>query len=186
MAPQQHLVLSWVLSNLNWTSRRDRIVATICGLIPDIDGLGLIIDKIAGDGSYNYYFLWHRKAGHSLLGVVVMGLIAYFICSRKIFPATVAVMAYLIHLFCDLIGSAGPDGSIWSIYFYWPFSDREAAVSWQWALNSWQNTLITAIFIIIVLIIAAKKKRSFLELFSKRLDEYCINTIERVIKRKTT
>jgi hypothetical protein len=84
MAPQQHLVLSWVLSNLNYDKRRDRIVATLCGVIPDIDGLGVIIDKITGDGAYYYYFAWHHKSGHNLLGVIVIGLIAYFICGKKI------------------------------------------------------------------------------------------------------
>lgn len=186
MAPQQHLVLSWVLSNLNYDKRRDRIVATLCGVIPDIDGFGVIIDKITGDGAYYYYFAWHHKSGHNLFGVIVIGLIAYFVCGKRILPATIAIMTYLIHLFCDIIGSGGPDGSLWPIYLLWPFSEHETTVSWQWALNSWQNTLITAIFIIIVIIIAGQKKRSFLEVFSQRLDRYCINVIEGIIKRNST
>jgi len=180
------MVISWVLSNLNYDKRRDRIVATICGVIPDIDGLGGIIDDIKGDGSYYYYLSWHHKAGHNLFGVVFVGLIAYFICGRKILPAMVSMTAYLIHLFCDLIGSGGPDGSLWPISFLWPISESEMIVSWQWALNSWQNTLIAGIFMIIMIIIAGKKRRSFLEVFSPRMDNYCINLIEKIFKRRST
>jgi hypothetical protein len=39
MTPQSHLVISGVLSNLNCGKRKDRIVTTVCGVIPDIDGL---------------------------------------------------------------------------------------------------------------------------------------------------
>jgi len=186
MAPQQHLVLSWVLSNLNYDKRRDRIVTTICGIIPDVDGLGVIVDKILGDGSYNYYFLWHHKAGHNILGLLVIGIITYFICKRRILPVFVGIITYLTHIFFDLIGSGGPDGSIWPMSPFWPFSQYEISISWQWSLNDWKNTLITAIFIVIMIVIACKKKRSFLEVFSQRFDRYCINAVKSIIKRKST
>jgi hypothetical protein len=168
MAPQQHLVLSWVLSNLNYEKRRDRIVATICGVIPDVDGLGIIIDKILGDGSYYYYFLWH------------------LICRRKLLPTLVATLTYITHLFFDFVGSGGPDGEIWPMYPFWPFSKYEMSVSWQWSLNDWKNTVIAAVFILIMIIIAAKKNRSCIEVVSSRLDRYCIDTARHLFKREST
>lgn len=184
MAPQQHLLISWVLSNLNYDKRRDRIVTTICGVIADLDGLGVIIDEISGDGSYHYYFSWHRKFGHNIFALLAIGTITYFICKRKILPALVAAVTYLTHIFFDLIGSGGPDGSIWEMWPLWPLSQYEIAISWQWPLNDWKNTLIAAIFIVIMIIIASKKKRSLLEIFSRKLDRYCINVVEGVFKKR--
>ena len=184
MAPQQHLVISWVLSNLNYERKRDRIITTLCGIFPDIDGLGVIMDEISGDQSYSHYLLWHRTFGHNLLAVLVAAIITFFLCKRKVMPAIIAAITYLVHIFFDLTGSAGPDGSIWPIYPLWPFSGHRVAVTWQWALNSWQNTAITAIFIFIMFAIAAKKRRSLLEIFSTRLDRYCISVFERLLARK--
>ena len=113
-----------------------------------------------------------------------MVLAAYLICQRKVLPACIAGLVYLVHMFLDLAGSAGPDGSIWTIYPFWPFSRYEVGVDWQWPLNSWQNTLITAVFLVITIIIAAKKKRTFLEIFSTRLDRYCIGVFERLLGKK--
>ena len=182
MAPQQHLILSWVLANLNYERRRDRIITTLCGIIPDFDGLGLILDKITRNGAYDYYYAWHRTAGHNFFTGIILALAVYFICGRKFLPAIIAIITYCVHLFCDLAGSAGPDGSIWPIRLFWPFSQHETFVRWQWGLNSWQNILITAIFVMIMLTIAAKKNRSFLEIFSERIDKYCINLIKRIAK----
>jgi membrane-bound metal-dependent hydrolase YbcI (DUF457 family) len=186
MVPQQHLVLSWVLSNLGYDKRRDRIVATICGVVPDIDGLGIIVDKIRGDGTYNYYFLWHHKAGHNILFFFILMIITYFICKRKILPVFVGAIAFLTHIFLDLAGSGGPDGSIWALWPLWPFSEYRVSVSWQWSLNDWRNTLIAAVFIVIMIIIGSKKNRSVLEVFSQRLDKYCINVVKGIFKIKST
>jgi inner membrane protein len=186
MAPQQHLVLSWVLSNLNYDKRRDRIVATICGVIPDVDGLGIVIDKILGDGSYYYYFLWHRKGLHGAVGLLAVGIAAYLICRRKLLPTLVAALTYTTHILFDLVGSAGPDGGIWPMYPLWPFSKYEMTVSWQWSLNDWKNTVIAGVFILIMIIIAAKKNRTCLEVVSPRLDRYCIETVRRLVKREHT
>lgn len=184
MAPQQHLVISWVLSNLGYDKRRDRIVATVCGVIPDIDGLGIIIDKILGDGSYYYYMSWHRKVGHSIVGVLVVAVLAYLICNRKVLPALVAGLTYVTHLLLDLVGSGGPDGDIWGSWLFWPFSEYELSVGWQWGLNSWQNTGITGAFIVMMIMIAAKKRRTVLEVISVRLDRYCIDLISRMFGRQ--
>lgn len=184
MAPQQHLIISWVLSNLNYENKRDRIVATLCGIFPDFDGLGLIIDKITGDQGYPYYFSWHRKFGHSLFILPAVIIIAFLICGRRIKPAAVAALTFIIHIFFDVTGSAGPDGSIWPIYLFWPFSDYEASVPWQWPLNDWKNSAITAVFIFMMIAIVIKKRRSFLELFSTRFDFHCIGVFERLFGKK--
>lgn len=186
MAPQQHFVISWVLSNLGCSTRRERIVATICGVVPDIDGLGLILDKTIGRGSYTYYLSWHHKAAHNLFALIMAAVVAFFICKKKVIPAIVSCSTFLCHLVCDYIGSGGQEGAVWPIAPFWPLSSYELSPGWQWSLNDWRNTLITGIFLLAVALIVAKKHRSFLEVFSVKLDKYCIKTVEHVFFKKNT
>ena len=184
MLLQQHLLISWVLSNLNYDKKRDRIVATVSGVAPDIDGLGLVADIIVGNPAPYYYFSWHHQAGHNIFGLFFVGIVAYLICGRKILPATIAMSTYLTHIFFDLIGSGADDGSIWPVYFFWPLNQYAVTINWQWPLISWENALIAVVFIIIMITIAARKKRSFLEIVSSKLDRYCIEVVENIIKRQ--
>lgn len=184
MAPQQHLVISWVLSNLNRDIRRDRIFCTLCGVVADIDGLGIIIDAIRGDKLHTCYCTWHHLVTHNILTLLIIGTLAYFVCSRKILPVVIAIVTYLTHLLFDLVGSGCADGTTWPMWPFWPFSRYEIDLSWQWPLNDYKNVLITAIFVVIMLVIAAKNKRSLLEVVSPKLDRYCIDVIERLLRRE--
>ncbi|MHC4215459.1 MAG: metal-dependent hydrolase [Planctomycetota bacterium] len=186
MVPQQHFVISWVLSNLNYENRRDRIVTTICGIIPDLDGLGFIIDKAVGNGLYEYYAAFHHKACHNILALFIVAIAAFLICKRKLWPAFVSAFVYLVHLALDFVGSGYEEGYTWPIYPFWPFSDYELNLTWQWPLTNWKNTAIAAVFLLAVIYIAVKKRRTFLEVFSKRLDMYCIKLLEKLIHRKNS
>ena len=185
MAPQQHFVISWVISNLGTSTRRDRIVATICGLIPDIDGLGFIVDKAIGRGSYAYYLNWHHKAAHNIFAMSAVMIIAFFLCKRKVLPTVISGSVILCHLLCDFIGSGGEAGAVWPILPFWPVSSFELAPAWQWSLNDWRNTLITGLFLLAVALIVVKKRRSFLEVLSIKLDQCCIKAVEQVFSGKT-
>ncbi|MGD9109390.1 MAG: metal-dependent hydrolase [Phycisphaerales bacterium] len=184
MAPQQHLVMSWVLSNLGYESRRDRIVITLCGIIPDIDGAGIVIDKITGDELYSNYLLWHRTFGHNIFTFLALIAATFFICGRKIRPCLVTAVVLFFHFLTDIVGSAGPDSDIWPLYPFWPISNYELSVPWQWALNDWKNVAITAMCVLIMIIIAAKKRRSLLEIVSVRADHYCIDLIKNILYKK--
>ncbi len=184
MAPQQHLVISWVLANLNYERKRDRVVAVLAGVLPDIDGLGAVVDYINKDPYYYNYLKWHRTFGHSIFTLLFIMVVTFLICGRRIRPVIVASSVWLTHMFFDLTGSAGPDGSIWTLIPFWPLSEHEISFSWQWALNGWQNVAITAVFVIIMIIIATKKKRSLIEIFSSKFDSYAINVVEQLLRRR--
>ena len=90
-------------------------------------------------------------------------------------PWTAALLAFLsfhLHLLCDLVGSRGPDGYSWPIPYLTPFS-HSLQLSWhdQWALNGWQNIVITAILLLATLVLARKKGTSPLELISARANQ---------------
>ena len=55
-----------------------------------------------------------------------------------------------LHILCDVIGSKGPDGYHWPIFYFYPL-DSEIALSWQyqWELNAWPNMLIMLVAFIL-------------------------------------
>jgi inner membrane protein len=82
--------------------------------------------------------------------------------------ALLVFISFHLHLLCDLIGARGPDGDQWPIPYLKPFSNS-IQLTWhgQWALNGWQNFLITGIFLLATLWLAWKYDSSPLELVSQ-------------------
>ena len=44
MSPATHLLISWVVADAAQLEPRDRKLVTWCGVLPDLDGLGLLAD----------------------------------------------------------------------------------------------------------------------------------------------
>ena len=44
MAPETHLLLSWIIAAKTTDNPRDRQLVTLAGILPDVDGLGLLVD----------------------------------------------------------------------------------------------------------------------------------------------
>jgi inner membrane protein len=83
--------------------------------------------------------------------------------------AFLVFISFHLHLLCDLIGARGPDGDQWPIPYLKPFSNSiQLAWHGQWALNAWQNFLITGFFLVATFWIARKYGSSPVELVSKR------------------
>ena len=81
--------------------------------------------------------------------------------------AFLVFISFHLHLLCDLIGARGPDGDQWPIPYLKPFSNT-LQLTWhgQWALNGWQNFVITGFFLAATFWIAWKYAASPLELIS--------------------
>jgi hypothetical protein len=100
--------------------------------------------------------------------------IATFVCAkkRKVTAALLALISFHLHLFCDLIGSRGPDGYQWPLPYLWPFSNAWQWV-WQgqWTLNAWPNVLITMAALVATLHFAWYTGRSPLEFLSGNMND---------------
>ena len=83
--------------------------------------------------------------------------------------ALLVFVSFHLHLLCDLIGARGPDGDQWPIPYLKPFSNS-IQLTWhgQWALNGWQNFVITGLLLAATLWIAWKYGSSPVELVSER------------------
>jgi inner membrane protein len=169
-----HLVISWVSANVGTVSRRERIACALCGVVPDIDGLGMVVDLFAPD--LHLYETFHHKIAHNLILSLVLFAVVYAI-SKRAWPACLGVAIYLTHLFFDCLGSGAPNGEIWPIYPFWPFSNYEYLPAWQWELSDIRNSMIAAVFVVVMLMIARRTGRSPIEIVSRRLDGFVIKTI---------
>ena len=158
--------------------KRDRVLITVGGIVPDLDGLGAIFDVAAKDSGaqLDLYSKYHHQIAHNLTFGIVMMLGAMLLAKRKIRTALIFLVAFHIHLLCDLIGARGPDGYQWPIPYSWPFSSS-LQLNWQsqWGLVSWQNYAITILMLVMVFVISYRKKYSPLEIFSSKWDRQFVH-----------
>ncbi len=89
-------------------------------------------------------------------------------------PGLTALLVFIsfhLHLLCDLIGARGPDGDQWPIPYLKPFSNA-IQLTWhgQWALNAWQNFVITGFLLLATFWIAWRYGSSPVELVSEEVE----------------
>jgi len=82
--------------------------------------------------------------------------------------ALLVFISFHLHLLCDLIGARGPDGDQWPIPYLKPFSNA-IQLTWhgQWALNAWQNFVVTGFLLLATFWIAWRYSSSPVELVSQ-------------------
>lgn len=190
MSPITHALLSWVVANApSETSRRERVIVTIGGLAPDLDGLGAIPDTatkllLGPDRATSYFHEYHHLL-HTLPFAVVATGVAAALAPAKARLRTTALffVTFHLHLLCDLAGSKGPDGSQWEIPYLWPLAgwDKHAgpqlAWSGQWELNAWPNVALTLALVVAMGVFAVKAGRTILEVLSLRADAAVVKTL---------
>jgi hypothetical protein len=169
--PATHLLIGWAVANTTALERRDRAIVTLAGIAPDIDGLGILVDFARDDGRLDWWWALHHTLAHNLTAALVYSLIAFGIARRRLATATLAFVAYHLHLLGDLVGSRAPDGYPYPIPYLNPWNDA-VALTWsgQWELNAWPNLLITAGLLAWTFRFAWRRGRSPLEIVSPRAD----------------
>jgi inner membrane protein len=183
MSPGAHLLISWIGTPGILRERRDRTLVALAGLAPDIDGLGIVIDKWSG--TTDYYFRYHHVLGHCVLSAFVIATLASLLArSQRVAVWWLGFMVVHLHILCDLAGSRGPDGYQWPIYYLYPFSpDWGLAWQYQWQLSAWPNQLIILLLLLGNLYYAATKRITFIEVISGRLNDEAIAMFQRYVKK---
>ena len=162
-----HLLISWHVARQVTPDVKARRWIAWAGVIPDLDGAGLLID--AATHRTNFYEKWHHLAGHNFLAGLVVAALAATFC-RRITVGLWAALSFNLHMVADLISGRGPDGSAWPILYGWPFSRHEWQWSGQWRLDAWPNTVVFLLLVGWMLVAVRRSGRSPLELFATRLD----------------
>src|ERR1700686_3666375 len=145
MSPVTHFLTGWVLANSASLSRRERTLVTLAGVVPDMDGLGIVAEYLTRNSRHPLeWFSTYHPPLHSLPFAVVVAAVTFVLATQRWKTASLAFLSFHIHLLEDLLGSRGPDGYQWPIPYFMPLS-RTGELTWhgQWALNSWPNFVIT-------------------------------------------
>jgi len=177
MSPGAHFIASWLVGVAGTDNARDRKLVTLAGVLPDLDGLGLVADVVngwftGGKAGWHYYHRYHHYLTHGWpAALVITGLLVCF-ARRKGRTALLCLLTFHLHLLCDLLGSRGPGPEdFWPILYSAPLF-RKPVWIWpgQWPLYCWQNGLIFAALLIPAVWISARNDFTFLEIFGRRVD----------------
>jgi inner membrane protein len=153
-----HVGLSWVLANLGGCSRKDRCLVVLAGVLPDLDGIGMVWGEHAN-------LTMHRVVGHNLLaGLLLTGILMLRADSRWLTGA-LAALSFHLHLLLDVVGTGGLP-----VQYLWPFSHRGLTYRDHWVLTSWQNVVVMLLTLAGVLTIAWRQGRTPIECLSPSAD----------------
>jgi len=182
MSPITHFLGSWALADATRLAHRDRSLITWFGVLPDLDGIGAFIDlfnRILGYPEAFWYARFHHFVLHGLPGAVFLAIVASFFAKRRLHVFWYSLAVVHLHLFCDLIGSRGPDPyDIWPIYYLAPFSEKPT-LQWQgqWPLDAWPNMVVTGFLIIYILYRIVASGRSPISMLSTKANIAVTNTL---------
>ena len=181
MSPATHFLTGWILANSTSLARRERVLVTLAGVVPDMDGLGIVPEYLTRYSQHplDWFSTYHHSL-HSLPFAVVVALVSFSVATQRWKTAGFAFLSFHIHLLEDLLGSRGPDGYQWPIPYFVPFS-RSGELTWhgQWALNAWPNFAITISLLFATFYLAWLRGFSPLEMVSIRADTAFVAALRR-------
>jgi inner membrane protein len=163
---------------------RDRRLVTLAGVLPDLDGLGLLIDlpnRLLERPETSYYAQYHHFLLHGFFGALALAGLAALLARRRGRVALAALVAVHLHLLCDLAGSRGPSPSdLWPVYYFAPFTTHPMWV-WQgqWRLDGWINRVISVVLLGWAMALAVRRGDSFVGVFSPRADAVFVGVLQK-------
>lgn len=182
MAPETHLLLSWIIAAKTTDNPRDCQLVTLAGILPDVDGLGLLVD-FATEGlglkQTHLYGEYHHYLLHGALGGVLIAALLTSFARHRWRVALLALLIFHLHLLCDFVGSRGPSpADLWPIYYWGPFTQNPM---WIWKgqlrLDGWFNRYFSAALFLWSLWLAVSLGHSVLGVFSRRADRVFVGVL---------
>jgi inner membrane protein len=188
MSPLTHLLASWLIAAKTTDNSRDCRLVTFAGLVPDLDGLGMIVDIATGftqSRPTTFYGQYHHVLWHGLFGAMVTAFIFALFAKRRWRVALLVLVTFHLHLACDFIGSRGPAlEDLWPIFYYGPFR-KDPMWLWkgQWPLEGWMNRTVFLVLFVAMFWKAFYQGRSVVEVFSRRGEAVFISVLQGWKKR---
>jgi LexA-binding, inner membrane-associated putative hydrolase len=120
MAPVTHLFASWLIAAKTTDNLRDRRLVTLSGILPDLDGAGILVDftrqAVWGREDFFFYQKFHHWLLHGAFGAAVISLALVCFAQNRPRVAWLSILLVHLHLLCDLVGSRGPSPQdLWPI-----------------------------------------------------------------------
>jgi membrane-bound metal-dependent hydrolase YbcI (DUF457 family) len=142
-----HIGLSWIVASLGRGTRTDRWLIVLAGVLPDLDGAGIVCSQDA-------YLALHRAAGHGLLFCLAMLAVTAWRAATPWKTAALTMLSAHLHFLLDVVGTGGLP-----IRYFWPFSQRGWSFSGHWVLASWPNVLVMMLTLVAVIVMARRTLR---------------------------
>jgi inner membrane protein len=182
--PLTHLLASWIIAAKTTDNLRDRRLVSLAGVVPDLDGLGIVVDYAKGaykSGNFYYYPQYHHMLSHGLPAAVVCSIVMTALANRRWRVLWLSFLTFHLHLLCDLVGSRGPGKEdIWPIFYLEPLRQHPM---WffrhQWPLDGWQNWVITMTLFAWALCLAVKMGDSFVGVINHRFDRVFVGVLQK-------
>ena len=189
MSPITHFLVAWTAADVARIRGRDATVVAACGVLPDADGLGIVVDGVNtlfGRGPSWHYGEYHHLLLHGILGAVAIPLALLPFARERARTFLWGFVAVHLHLLCDLVGSRGPSpDDLWPLHYLAPFSERGTLVwSGQWELNAWPNVALTLLLLLYAFYRAVASGYSPVGVFSARADRAVVETVRRRVEGK--
>ena len=182
MSPITHFLASWSTADALRLRARDRALATWCGVLPDADGLGVLLDganRLLGRAGSWYYGEYHHAVLHGVFAAVAIPLALSFFAANRLRMFAVGVLTAHLHFLCDVVGSrwTGAD-DFWPLPYLAPFSQR-LTIQWsgQWPLDGWPNMLFTLLLIAFAFFRAIDAGYSPVGVFGAGADRVFVETV---------
>jgi hypothetical protein len=182
VSPLTHLFGSWLIAAKTTGNPRDCRLVALAGILPDADGLGLVLDLATAalnDKPTAYYHQYHHYLLHGAFGAVVLtGLLTCF-ARQRWRVAVLSLVVFHLHLLCDFIGSRGPSPEdLWPIFYFGPFY-KDPMWIWkgQWRLDGWQNKLVFLALFAWAIKLTLAHGRSVVGVFSQRADSVVVGVL---------
>ena len=84
--PEAHLLASWVIAAKTTDNARDCRLVALAGILPDLDGLGVIADSVTqalGWKKTFYYAQYHHYLLHGAFGAILITALLVLFAKRK-------------------------------------------------------------------------------------------------------
>ena len=186
MSPITHFIGSWLVAAATVDNPRDRRLVTLAGILPDVDGLGMVADvaKSLATGqemTFEYYQKYHHLWFHGWPASLVVAFSFACLARRRWRVVVWCLVTFHLHLLCDLLGSRGPSpADLWPICYGEPLF-RHPVWFWkgQWKLEGWQNQTVSIAVLALALWQATRRGFSFVEMFSTKLDAVFVGILRK-------
>jgi inner membrane protein len=177
VSPLTHFLGSWLVAAATTDNSRDRKLVTLAGVLPDADGLGLVVDVVkavagGGEPAFAYYHRYHHVLLHGWPAALVVSALLAGLAHRRARVALMSLVVFHLHLLGDLLGSRGPSpADLWPICYGEPLF-RHPIWLWkgQWRLDGWQNVSVSVAVFLLTLWVAVKRGFSPAEFFGARAE----------------
>jgi len=160
MSPLHHFLIAWMVANAFKVDVRTRRFCLIAGVIADIDGAPILFSE-------DLFESVHHTFGHTLLFGVLVSLVFALFLEKKRLGFYVILLGFAAHLGADIIGSS------WGVPVYAPFLMETFSI-YPFLSNEViygiLNPAILGIATLALILILIEKRRTPMELFTKRWD----------------